>query len=239
MLAVMMVAALRVGWWFGHRQKTRYGDVTNSRWYGAVLPLLSLLVAFTVNTSLGKQNQRQQLVVADTNAIREFYNYTTMLNEPTKSSFRQLIREYTRLRIDLSDLLDQPSFDDALRRSDQIQAQMNELVGQVVMDGTPLAAVLIGAFGRIADSADARLAAAVDRLPATLVLLLMSAALISTLVVGREEGVSGRTHVAGAVGFIFLVSFSVYVALDLNQPGRGQIIVSQRPIERLLSSMPK
>ena len=67
----------------------------------------------------------------------------------------------------------------------------------------------------------------------------MSVALVATLLVGREEGVSGRTHVLGAAGFIFIVSFTIYVTLDLNQPGRGRITVSQRLIERLLSSMPK
>jgi hypothetical protein len=36
-----------------------------------------------------------------------------------------------------------------------------------------------------------------------------------------------------------LVSFAVYVTLDLNQPERGLIRVSQEPIQRLLSSMIK
>jgi len=53
----MMLVAWGVGWWLGRWRRNRYGDVKNSQWYGAVLPLLSLLLAFTVNTSIGKQNQ--------------------------------------------------------------------------------------------------------------------------------------------------------------------------------------
>jgi hypothetical protein len=72
-----------------------------------------------------------------------------------------------------------------------------------------------------------------------LVLLLISAALVATMLVGVEEGASGKTHTLGAAGFILLVSFTVYVTLDLNQPERGRITVSQEPIECLLSLMPK
>jgi hypothetical protein len=74
---------------------------------------------------------------------------------------------------------------------------MYQLVPQVVKDGTPLAAVLIDAFDGIADSGDARLEPAADRLPTSVVLLLMSAALVATLLVGREEGVSGQDARAG------------------------------------------
>lgn len=239
LLAIMMVVALRLGWWLGHWGKSRSTDTTSSQWYGAVLSLLSLLLAFTVSTSMAKQNQRQQLVVADSNAIRDFYTQAGMLNEPAKSKLQELIRKYTKLRIDLSHLLGNPSFESAMRRSDQIQSQMNDLVAEVVKSGTPPGIALTNAFENIADKGDARLAASEDRLPTSVVLLLMSAAIVATLLVGVEEGASGGRHMLGAAGFILLVSFTVYVTLDLNQPERGRIAVSQEPIERLLSSMPK
>ena len=44
-------------------------------------------------------------------------------------------------------------------------------------------------------------------------------------------------HVAGTTCFIVLVSFAVFVILDLNQPERGLITANQEPIQRLLSSM--
>jgi len=59
------------------------------------------------------------------------------------------------------------------------------------------------------------------------------------LLVGREQGNDDDYDVAGTLCFIFLVSIAVYVTLDLNRPERGLIRVSQEPIERLLSSMPK
>ncbi len=36
---------------------------------------------------------------------------------------------------------------------------------------------------------------------------------------------------------LVLVSLVIYVTLDLNQPRRGLIVVSQEPVERLIESM--
>jgi hypothetical protein len=47
------------------------------------------------------------------------------------------------------------------------------------------------------------------------------------------------SDIAGTLCFILLVGIAVYVTLDLNLPERGLIRVSQEPIQRLLSSMPK
>lgn len=130
-------------------------------------------------------------------------------------------------------------FDSALLRSDQLLRQMDELVAPLVKNGAPLASALTNALDRVADSQTARLAAVRNRLPPSMVLLLMSSAVVATLLLGCREGALGRTHMLGAVGFIFLVSFTIYVTLDLNQPARGLITVSQGPIDRLLSSMAK
>jgi len=83
----------------------------------------------------------------------------------------------------------------------------------------------------------ARLAAIRDRLPVSVVLLLLISAVASSMLVGRQQGASDRADLAGTICFIVLASFVVYVILDLNQPERGLITVNQEPIQRLLSSM--
>ena len=70
-------------------------------------------------------------------------------------------------------------------------------------------------------------------------MLLFVSAIITAMLIGREQGIAGRSDVVGTLCCILLVSLAVYVTLDLNQPNRGLITVSQEPIERLLSSMPK
>jgi len=66
---------------------------------------------------------------------------------------------------------------------------------------------------------------------------LMLSSVLSAMLGGREQGVADQSDIAGTVCFITLVSLAVYVTLDLNQPDRRLVAVSQEPIQRLLSSM--
>jgi hypothetical protein len=57
------------------------------------------------------------------------------------------------------------------------------------------------------------------------------------MLVGREQEAFGKPDLAATACFVLVVTLAVYVILDLNQPDRGLITVSQEPFERLLSSM--
>jgi hypothetical protein len=71
------------------------------------------------------------------------------------------------------------------------------------------------------------------------VALLFVSAITTTVLIGRQQGSSGSSENLGSLCFIMLVCLAIYVTLDLNQPERGIIMVSQEPLERLLSSMTK
>ena len=115
--------------------------------------------------------------------------------------------------------------------------QMVELVSEALADGTPIAAPLTNTLNAATSSHAERLAAVRDRLPTSIVLLLLLSAVISAVLVGREQGAADEADIAGTVCFIVLISFAIFVTLDLNQPNRGFIAVDQEPIQRLLSTM--
>jgi hypothetical protein len=115
---------------------------------------------------------------------------------------------------------------------------MTTLVAQTLSDGTPIALSLTDTLNEVTSNQASRLAAYRDRLPASIMILLSACAIVTALLIGREQGVEGSTDIAGTVCFILLVSLAVYVTLDLNRPESGLIRVRQEPIERLLSSMP-
>jgi len=98
---------------------------------------------------------------------------------------------------------------------------------------------LTNTLNAVTSNQTARLAAAKDRLPGSIVALLFVSTIVTTILIGRTQGFSGNLDASGMMGFVLLVSFAIYVTLDLNRPDRGFIRVSQEPIERLLSSMPK
>lgn len=237
-LGLAMVAAWEFGLWHGRRLRIEIGEVPVSKFEDASLALLGLLLGFTFSMAIVKHDQRRLMVVADSNAIGDFYTCASLLKEPVRTKLQAVIHDYTRLRLELSGRrLDEVTVENALRRMHQMQDQMTGLVDQALAAGTPIAVSLTNTLNGVTSSHAARLAAARDRLPASVVLLLLMSAVISSMLVGREQGVLDKADVAGTVSFIVLASFAVYVILDLNQPERGLITVSQEPIQRLLSSM--
>jgi hypothetical protein len=244
-VAAMVAAAMVIGWlvgrWQGRRLRVELlslGKIAVSKFVDATLAVLGLLLAFTFSMALAKHDQRRLMVVTDSNAIGDFYTCASLLKEPVRTKLRMVIRDYTALRVDLAQRTSDPAvFEDALNQFDQMHNQMVELVSQALADGTPIAVSLTNTLNGVTSSHAARLAAIKDRVPANIVVLLLLSAVIAAMLVGREQGANDEADLAGTVCFIILISFAIYVTLDLNQPDRGFITVSQEPIERLLSTM--
>ena len=238
-LAVVMLAAWKIGLWIGHGNLGE-GRSKPSKFDDASMALMGLLLAFAFGTSIAKYDQRRVAVVTDSNAIGDFYTCASMLNEPTRTQLHSVLRQYTQLRLDVSRGSDSnPSIDIALSKFFEMHQQMVELVRQAVAGGTPISVSLVNTLNAVTSSQVSRLATLRDRLPTSIVILLFASAIVTTLLIGREQGNRDSNDVAGTLCFILLVSIAVYVTLDLNAPGRGLIRASQEPIERLLASMQK
>jgi hypothetical protein len=237
-LGVLMLAAWQIGRRMGRRLRGR-DAVKPSKFDDASFGLLTLLLAFSFGTSIAKHDQRRVAVVADANAIGDFYTCASLLKEPSRTKLEAVIRQYAQLRLDLARRRLHPrDLEEALAKFSRMHDQMTTLVGEALSDGTPIAVSLANALNNVTSNQALRLAAYRDRLPASVVFLLYTCAIVTALLIGREQGVDGSTDVIGAVCFILLVSIAVYVTLDLNRPASGLIRVSQEPIEQLLSPMP-
>jgi hypothetical protein len=114
---------------------------------------------------------------------------------------------------------------------------MTDLTLQAVQKGTPIAVPLTNTLNEVTSSHASRVWAMEDRLPGIIQLLLFASAAISTGLVARLQATNDKVNPIGMSCFIALISLVVYVVLDLNQPGRGVIRISQAPLERLLESM--
>ena len=238
-VAVGMLLAWGIGGWMG-RRLVRRGGTKPSKFDDASIALLGLLLALTFGVSISKHDQRRITVVADSNAIGDFYACATLIREPTRTKLQTIIREYARLRLDLARRqISYSDLDNALVRFQEMHARMTELVGQALSDGTPIAVSLTNTLNEVTSNHASRLAAIRDHLPASVLMLLFVSAIVTAMLIGREQGIAASPEIAGTVCFIVLVSVAIYVTLDLNRPDRGIIRVSQEPIERLLSSMPK
>jgi hypothetical protein len=241
-VAVLLAALMAGGWEIGRRTGARRRRAGLSHEIGkfgdATLALLGLLLAFTFSLALAKHDQRRALVIQESNAIGDFYTTVSMLPEPVRSRLHATIRDYVLFRLELAKRM----FTDAvaleeLQRSQAFHARMTELAGQAIQDGTPVVVPLTNTLNDVTSSHTARLAAFRDRLPGSIVMLLFFASVVAIALSGREQGLTANIQLLGTICFILLVSLTVFVTLDLNQPRRGLITVSQEPFENLLLSM--
>ncbi len=242
-IALILVVAMLAAWSIGKRLGERLlseGGTKPSKFDDASMALLSLLLAFSFGMSIARHDQRRLAVVADSNAIGDFYTCASILKEPSRTKLQGVIRQYAQLRLDLArGALRDSDLESALVKFDQLHARMEEIVAQAVSDGTPIAVSLTNTLNAMTSNQASRLAAYRDRLPPGILFLLFACSIVTVLLIGREQGAANNTEIVGTLCFIFLVSVAVYVTLDLNQPEGGLIRVSQEPIERLLSSIPK
>jgi hypothetical protein len=242
--ALLLTGAMLLSWgaglWMGKLTRNRDNVRATSKFDDASLALLGLLLAFTFSTSIQKHDQRRMMVIADANAIGDFYTCATLLNEPVRSNLQRVIRDYTALRLKTAQKSSPGSdFEAVLTRFQTMHSQMTDLVSQAISDHTPIAVSLTNTLNAVTSDHASRLAAIRDRLPPDILLLLFAAAILSTMLIGREQGASGKIDTIGTPCFILLIALAIYVTLELNQPESGFIRVSQEPMERVLSSMLK
>jgi hypothetical protein len=232
-----MLVAWRIGTQIGNRARVG-GRNQPSKFDDASMALLGLLLGFTFGMSITRYDQRRLAVVGDSNAIGDFYTCAAMLKEPTRTNLQNLIRRYARIRFELTrGEFSDSDLENALKISNQLHKQMINLVAEALKDGTPAAVPLVNSLNAVSSNQAVRLSAYRDRLPISVMVLLFTGAVVTIVLIGREQGVAEISDIAGTLSFILMVSLVVYTTLDLNRPESGLIRTSQEPVERLVSSM--
>jgi len=248
-MAVMMILAWGGGRLIGRRLRDDLSPPAQpvhefvSGKLSPYITLFGLLLGFTFSISLSRHESRVSMVVADSNAIGDFYTCASLLKDPVRTQLQAVVRQYAALHLKMArQRLDRSAWENALRSNRILQYEMTKLVSDALNQGTPIAVPLTNTLDGVSSASAARLAAVEERVPGTAVLLLFVLAIVTMALNGLELGRSGACTAAEAIGtlsFIFLIALAVFVTLDLDQPDRGLITVSQAPIDRLVSSMSK
>ncbi|MGH7179609.1 MAG: hypothetical protein ACREJC_19700 [Tepidisphaeraceae bacterium] len=239
-LATMMILAWTAGWFRGRWTVLNQLEPADTKADDASLALMGLLLAFTFSMALNKHDHRRAMLVADCNAIGDFSTCASMIDEPQQSQLRDLLRDYVQQRVDLARQGPHPGgLEEHLRFMASSHARMTQAVREAISRNPPVAVPLVNTLNGLTSSHTALLASVRDRLPISVLGLLVLATVAAAGLLGRQQGASPRSRPAHTVCFIALVSFALYITLDLNQPTRGLIRLNAEPLERLLDSMKK
>ncbi|MBX3437831.1 MAG: hypothetical protein KF861_10095 [Planctomycetaceae bacterium] len=236
-LAMAMCICWSAAWWRGRTLRLRGQGISAAKLTDAILALLGLLLAFTFSMSLMKHEQRRQMSVVDSNAIGDFHTCAMMLDDPVRAELHAVIREYVQHRLAVSQAPDASALQVKLQEIRSMHDRMQSLVKAAVDGRAPVVVPLVMTFNAVTSSHAARLAAVRDRLPASVLLMLLFAAVLSITLIGWQQGATGEMRPGATMGFAILICLVVWVTLDLNQPQRGWITVSQEPLRELLRGM--
>ena len=227
-----MLATMEVGYRLTRARQRKSQDKTDAgvgAMSGASLALLAFLLAFVVSLGSGIAAERRHLVMAEANAIGTTYLRAGYLDEPYRTEARDLLREYTDLRLAA---LDPAKLAAAVTRSEEIHNELWASAEVIAVENPlPTTSLYISSVNEVIDRHAERVAIGVDiRIPPTVLLGVYVVALFTTLLVGVQSGYGEKRNYVALVVLVLILSVVFLLIVDLDRSQEGLLQVSQLPM---------
>jgi hypothetical protein len=200
----------------------------------ASLGLMALLLGFTVSMAVSRYDERRAVMLREANAIGTFLYRTDFLPVAERSKVLDALEPYVDARVRVGAHGMRPP---ALAEARAVQAQAQAQVWQAVVAASAVATdgsfrmLVVNAANEMFDSATARDVALENRLPPTLMLLLLLFPTASLLLIGYSSGKSVGAHLMASTELILLLTLVLLLIADLNRPRRGTIMAPNQAME--------
>jgi hypothetical protein len=170
-------------------------------------------------------------VLDEANAIGTTYLRAELLPEPYATKAAYLLRQYVANRIGFfSAGIDQARLEADNAEAAQLQGQLWAIAQAAsAQDNRAIpTGLFVQSLNETIDLQATRLAAFQNRVPETVIWLLLGVAVATAGVVGYNNGLGDRRHAFGAITLIVLITIIIWVIIDIDRPRRGLIQVSQQ-----------
>jgi len=239
-VAVLVAAEIgfRIGMWLQRRDPDSGKAPVAGTVVGGMLGLMAFLLAFSIGIVINQHNGRKAMVVTEANAVGTAYLRAGFLDEPDRTSSRDLLREYVEVRLaaaaDPEALLES-----AMTRSEEIHGELWSIVEEQVRQGqeSDVMALFVESINEVIDVHSLRLAAVDLRLPRLLGVVTYAATLLSFLLVGVANSADGKRDPLAILLFALAYVAVLMILVDLDRPQQGLITVSQTALSDLLRQM--
>ncbi len=225
-----MVALLETGRRIGVARLQQKGDAGKGLGAveGAVYGLLGLLIAFTFSGAAARFEARRHLLVEEANAIGTAYLRLDLLPDPARDSLKEKFRRYIDLRLEFYRKIQDPeaarqSFDGSVELQGRIWTEAVAASRTAPMQQAPM--LLLPALNQMIDITTTRLVAMKVHPPSIIFLMLAGLSLVSALLAGYGMAESKTHSWLHIVLYAAILSFIIFVILDLEYPRWGLIRV--------------
>lgn len=235
-LLLLLVAAFEIGYRIGRHNRFEADPRATGQVgaiQGAVLGLLGLLLAFSFAAAGTRFLEKQDLIVAEANAIGTAYLRADLLDDTHAPDLRAALRAYTEHRVDASGRLR-----GGFRSEDAAEVQrFHDSIWSAAVAGVTArpAAMLavIPAVNDVIDLHSTRLAAGKKHLPTPVLVLLIACSLLALGVIGYGSGIGKHRRAPLTVSLALLIAMSLWITIDLDHPRAGLLKLSDAPLQDL------
>ncbi len=209
---------------------------------GAVFGLLGLLIAFTFQGAASRFDTRRALIVEEANAVSTAWARLDVLPVAAQSPLRDLFRRYLDARIEIYQRMpDLAASRASLAKANGLQQEIWNAATAVCRteEGRALAMLMLPPLNAMFDVTTTRTMALLHHPPLIIFGSLFSLALGCSLLAGFGMAGGKSRSWAHMLGFALIMSFAVYVILDLEFPRIGLIRIdaADRALTTLRESM--
>jgi hypothetical protein len=244
-LFVGMLALLAFGRWLGLRDRQPEAGTKESMGAidGALLGLLSLVLAFTFSSAAERFDARRDLIIDETNAIVTAYLRLDLLPADAQPTLREDFKQYIDSRLAAYDAL--PNVEAAFRELDRaklLQQQiwrdaMTALQSQPV--APPVTMLVVQGVNAMIDLGAKQIMTARKHPPFVIFAMLAVLSLVGAGVIGYATALTKRWWLhAIAFSVLFCVTFFVILELEYPRLGYIQITDFDRDLRALRQSLP-
>jgi hypothetical protein len=194
---------------------------------GSVFGMLGLLIAFTFSGAASRYDHRRQLIAEEANKIGTAYMRIDLLPEEAQPGMRNLFRSYLEARLESYDDVEDTTAVNAMLDS---SAHLQGLIWKktlVACEGMGVSeqdkVLLLTALNEMIDITTTRKAAIQTHPPVIVFIMLILISLFASLLAGYGMAASRKPGILHILAFAVLLTFTVYVILELEYPRKGLI----------------
>jgi hypothetical protein len=215
-------------------------DVGLGGMVGASLGLLAFLLAFIVGFGANINTERRHLVVDEANAIGTTYLRAGYLAEPYRIEARDLLREYTDLRLAG---LDPTQLAAVVARSEEIHNELWASAEKIAIESpSPTTGLYLSSLNEVIDRHAERVAVGVDiRIAPSVLLGLYVVAVFTTFLVGMQSGDGEKRNYVAQIVLVLILAVVFLLIVDLDRAQEGLLQVNQQAmfdLQRQLNAGP-
>lgn len=204
---------------------------------GATFALVAFLIGFAFSGAGSRFVERLDIIVEEANALGTAWLRADALPEPQRGALKATLKEYTADRIVLFHARDRAEIDRLLARVSAFQTDMWATALAGAQGNPPLMNLVLPSLNDVIDLHTTHVAMVRRHLPLPILIVLLSMAALSLVLVGFGNGRSGRRFPLLDAIYAIVLAVALWMTIDLDRPRKGLIQVSVQPLVDTLASM--